>query len=79
MSDSELQTHRKLQQEMRKLVDKVIYPDAQLHEEDGKRPTQAVFDEMACVLSGLVRDCLAHIIDLGGWKCMPCDWVLVNT
>jgi hypothetical protein len=44
------QSHRKLQQAMRKLVDRVIYPDAQLHEEDGKRPTQAVFDEMAYVL-----------------------------
>lgn len=34
---------------MRKFVDEVIYPDAQLREEDGKRPTQEVFDKMACV------------------------------
>jgi len=28
-------------------VEEVIYPDAQAREEDGKRPSQYVFDEMA--------------------------------
>jgi hypothetical protein len=30
-------------------VDEVMYPDAQAREEDGKKPTQAVFDQMAYV------------------------------
>ncbi|EIN04041.1 acyl-CoA dehydrogenase, partial [Punctularia strigosozonata HHB-11173 SS5] len=41
------ESHRKLQQAMRKFVDEVIYPDAQAREEDGKRPSQEVFDKMA--------------------------------
>jgi hypothetical protein len=28
-------------------VEEVLLPDAQLREEDGKRPSQSVFDEMA--------------------------------
>lgn len=32
---------------MRKFVDEVVYPDAQAREEDGKRPSQDVFDKMA--------------------------------
>jgi hypothetical protein len=43
------QSHRKLQAALRTFVDEVVYPDAQLHEEDGKRPTQSVLDAMACV------------------------------
>jgi alkylation response protein AidB-like acyl-CoA dehydrogenase len=39
-------THRELQKAMRVLVDEVIHPDAVAREEDGKRPTQAVFDKM---------------------------------
>jgi hypothetical protein len=30
----------------RKFFDEVVWPDAQAREEDGKRPNQAVFDEM---------------------------------
>ena len=43
------QNHRKFQQEVRKFVDEVIYPDAQAREEDGKRASQDVFDKMAYV------------------------------
>jgi hypothetical protein len=32
---------------MRKFLDEIIYPDAQLREEDGKRPSQSVLDAMA--------------------------------
>lgn len=39
--------HRTFQAAYRKFVDEVLVPDAQLHEEDGKRPSQHVFDEMA--------------------------------
>jgi hypothetical protein len=42
-------SHRKLQEAMRKFVDEIIYPDAQQHEEDGKRPNQEVFDKMQYV------------------------------
>ncbi|TCD69249.1 hypothetical protein EIP91_008352 [Steccherinum ochraceum] len=41
------ESHRKLQAAVRKFVDEVIYPDAQAREEDGKRPSQSVFDKMA--------------------------------
>jgi hypothetical protein len=41
------ESHRKLQKAMRQFVDEVVYPDAQAREEDGKRPSQAVFDKMA--------------------------------
>lgn len=34
---------------MRKLVDEVVYPDAQLREEDGKRVSQDVLDKLASV------------------------------
>jgi hypothetical protein len=43
-------THRQLHKELRKFVDDVMYPDAQAREEDGKRPSQAVFDDMAYVV-----------------------------
>jgi hypothetical protein len=43
-------THRQLHKELRKFVDNVMYPDAQAREEDGKRPSQAVFDDMAYVV-----------------------------
>ncbi|KAF6757255.1 acyl-CoA dehydrogenase [Ephemerocybe angulata] len=39
--------HRKFQVAFRKFVEDVILPDAQAREEDGKRPSQYVFDEMA--------------------------------
>jgi alkylation response protein AidB-like acyl-CoA dehydrogenase/predicted heme/steroid binding protein len=39
-------SHRALQQAMRVLVDEVILPDARAREDDGKRPTQSVFDKM---------------------------------
>ncbi|KAG6857225.1 hypothetical protein H0H87_007644 [Tephrocybe sp. NHM501043] len=39
--------HRRFQAEFRKFVETVILPDAQAREEDGKRPSQSVFDEMA--------------------------------
>ncbi|KDQ59065.1 hypothetical protein JAAARDRAFT_33786 [Jaapia argillacea MUCL 33604] len=40
------ESHKNLQRAMRKLVDEVIYPDAQAREEDGKRPSQSVIEEM---------------------------------
>ncbi|ETW83018.1 hypothetical protein HETIRDRAFT_474137 [Heterobasidion irregulare TC 32-1] len=43
------ENHRKFQQEVRKFVDEVIYPDAQAREEDGKRASQEVFDKMAAL------------------------------
>lgn len=36
-----------MQATFRKFLEEVVVPDARLHEEDGKRPTQSVFDEMA--------------------------------
>ncbi|KAF8235821.1 acyl-CoA dehydrogenase [Tricholoma matsutake] len=39
--------HRRLQAEFRKFVELVLLPDAQAREEDGKRPSQSCFDEMA--------------------------------
>jgi len=39
--------HREFQKQCRKFVDEVLYDDAQLHEEDGKRVTQSVLDQMA--------------------------------
>ncbi|GLB40181.1 putative acyl-CoA dehydrogenase, C-terminal domain [Lyophyllum shimeji] len=39
--------HRRFQAAFRKFVEEVLLPDAQLREEDGKRPSQSVFDEMA--------------------------------
>ncbi|RXW24272.1 hypothetical protein EST38_g1576 [Candolleomyces aberdarensis] len=39
--------HRKFQAAFRKFVEEVIVPDAQAREEDGKKPSQYVFDEMA--------------------------------
>ncbi|KAG8702168.1 hypothetical protein FRC08_003654 [Ceratobasidium sp. 394] len=41
------ETHRALQKRMRILVDKVLYPDGQLKEADGKHVSQAVLDEMS--------------------------------
>ncbi|ETW83102.1 hypothetical protein HETIRDRAFT_433781 [Heterobasidion irregulare TC 32-1] len=41
------ESHRRLQQAMRQLVDDVIYPDAQAREEDGKRPSLDVIHKMA--------------------------------
>ncbi|KAG6331765.1 hypothetical protein ID866_7326 [Astraeus odoratus] len=44
------ENHRVFQKAVRRFVDEVIYPDAQImeaREEDGKRPSQPVFDKMA--------------------------------
>jgi hypothetical protein len=41
------QHHRRVQVEFRKFVELVLLPDAQAREEDGKRPSQSCFDEMA--------------------------------
>ncbi|KAI0661494.1 acyl-CoA dehydrogenase [Cubamyces menziesii] len=41
------ESHRRLQQAVRKFVDEVVYPDAQDRELDGKRPSQSVLDKMA--------------------------------
>ena len=41
------QSHRRLQKAVREFVDNIIFPDAQLHEADGKRPSQSVLDQMA--------------------------------
>ncbi|TCD64283.1 hypothetical protein EIP91_004291 [Steccherinum ochraceum] len=39
--------HRTFQRAVRKFFDDHVYPDAQLREQDGKRPSQEVFDKMA--------------------------------
>jgi len=39
--------HREFQKAFRKFVEEVIVPDARAREEDGKRPTPKVFEEMA--------------------------------
>lgn len=39
--------HRRLQTEFRKFCEEIVGPDAQAREDDGKRPSQNVFDEMA--------------------------------
>ncbi|KAI6008105.1 acyl-CoA dehydrogenase/oxidase [Pisolithus orientalis] len=39
--------HRQFQKAVRLFIDEVVYPDAQAREEDGKRPSQVVFDKMA--------------------------------
>ncbi|KAF9532531.1 acyl-CoA dehydrogenase [Crepidotus variabilis] len=41
------ESHRKFQKAIRKFMEEVIVPDAQAREEDGKRASQHVFDEMA--------------------------------
>ncbi len=41
------ESHRRLQHEMRKLVDEVITPDAQAAEESGKRASKEVLEVMA--------------------------------
>ena len=41
------QHHIKFQHAYRKFVEEIIVPDGQAREEDGKRPSQSVFDEMA--------------------------------
>ncbi len=41
------QAHRQFQVAFREFVERVVLPDAQAREEDGKRPSQSVFDEMA--------------------------------
>ncbi|KIK63162.1 hypothetical protein GYMLUDRAFT_483557 [Collybiopsis luxurians FD-317 M1] len=41
------ETHRELQKAVRKFTDEYLIPDAQAREEDGKRPSQSVFDKMA--------------------------------
>ncbi|EGN98920.1 hypothetical protein SERLA73DRAFT_90002 [Serpula lacrymans var. lacrymans S7.3] len=41
--------HREFQKAMRVFVDENIYEDAQAREDDGKRPSQEVFDKMAAV------------------------------
>ncbi|KAJ3532050.1 hypothetical protein NM688_g7483 [Phlebia brevispora] len=43
------ESHRKLQKAVREFVDEVLYPDAQLHEEDGKRPSLEVIEKMAAL------------------------------
>lgn len=40
-------SHRALQKAMRKFVDEVLYPDAQLCEENGKRASKTVLEAMA--------------------------------
>jgi len=42
-----LQSHKRLQQAVRKFTDEVVYPDAQAREEDGKRPSLDVIHKMA--------------------------------
>ena len=44
-----IQRHKKFQLAVRKFVDDVVFPDAQARELDGKRPSQEVFDKMACM------------------------------
>ncbi|TFK40294.1 acyl-CoA dehydrogenase [Crucibulum laeve] len=39
--------HRRFQTAFRKFVEEVLLPDGQAREEDGKRPSQSVFDAMA--------------------------------
>ncbi|KZT18274.1 acyl-CoA dehydrogenase NM domain-like protein [Neolentinus lepideus HHB14362 ss-1] len=41
------ESHRRLQKALRVFVDEVIYPDAQAREEDNKRPSLSVIEEMA--------------------------------
>ncbi|KAI9000561.1 acyl-CoA dehydrogenase [Trametes punicea] len=41
------ESHHRLQQAVRRLVDEVIYPDAQEREPQGKPPSQSVLDKMA--------------------------------
>ncbi|KAH9994801.1 acyl-CoA dehydrogenase/oxidase [Russula vinacea] len=41
------ESHRRLQQAVRKFQDEVIFPDAQVREEDGKRPSLEVIQKMA--------------------------------
>lgn len=41
------ESHRALQKAMRKFTDEVLYPDAQLCEENGKRASKTVLDAMA--------------------------------
>ncbi|KAF9038966.1 peroxisomal acyl-CoA-dehydrogenase [Hymenopellis radicata] len=41
------ENHRQFQQELRKFVDEFVTPDAMIHEDDGKRPSQSVLDKMA--------------------------------
>lgn len=43
----EMQGHRKFQRAVRLFFDENMFEDAQAREEDGKRPSQAVFDKMA--------------------------------
>jgi alkylation response protein AidB-like acyl-CoA dehydrogenase len=49
------ESHRKLQQAVRKFHDEVIYPDAQAREEDGKRPSLEVIHKMAEVNLSAMR------------------------
>lgn len=49
LADDFPQSHRKVQQAMRILVDEVVFEDAQERELDGKRVSQSVLDEMAYV------------------------------
>jgi hypothetical protein len=49
-----VQSHRRFQTAVRKFMEEVIMPDATLREEDGKRPSQAVFDAMARVSGPLL-------------------------
>ncbi|KAI0833215.1 acyl-CoA dehydrogenase [Trametes gibbosa] len=43
------ESHRKLQAAMRKFTDEVVYPEAQIFETEGKRPSQSVIDQMAAL------------------------------
>jgi hypothetical protein len=47
LADRLLQHHRRFQAAFRKFVEEVIIPDAHAREEDGKRPSPQVFQEMA--------------------------------
>jgi len=40
-------SHRRFQKSLRFFVDEYVIPDARLHEEDGKPPTQSLIDKMA--------------------------------
>ncbi|KAK0438190.1 peroxisomal acyl-CoA-dehydrogenase [Desarmillaria tabescens] len=41
------ENHKRFQAAMRQFVDEFVTPDAEIHEEDGKRPSQSLFDKMA--------------------------------
>ncbi|KAK0469827.1 peroxisomal acyl-CoA-dehydrogenase [Desarmillaria tabescens] len=40
------ENHKRFQAAMRQFTDEFVTPDAEIHEEDGKRPSQSLFDKM---------------------------------